>query len=146
MGVLLIDDQDTHEYFAHKYNTSNDIRDNLNFLAKKLKLIRKNKSFFNKDLEKNIYLHDKHTLIDLLILNFAINSNFKLHDFSDIFNKILKSKTHKFNIDGKYLMENGMHQGSLIGKVLREIEEEWMKNNFQITKKRVKEIIRSHSN
>ena len=146
LGVLLIDDQDTHEYFAHKYNTSNDIRDNLNFLAKKLKLIRENKGFFNKDLEKNIYLHDKHTLIDLLILNFAINSNFKLHDFSDIFNKILKSKTHKFNIDGKYLMENGMHQGSLIGKVLREIEEEWMKNNFQITKKRVKEIIRSHSN
>ena len=146
LGVLLIDDQDTHEYFAHKYNTSNDIRDNLNFLAKKIKLIRENKGFFNKDLEKNIYLHDKHTLIDLLILNFAINSNFKLHDFSDIFNKILKSKTHKFSIDGKYLMENGMHQGSLIGKVLREIEEEWMKNNFQITKKRVKEIIRSHSN
>ena len=33
-----------------------------------------------------------------------------------------------------------------MGKVLKEIEEEWIKNNFKITKERVKEIIRSHSN
>ena len=39
-----------------------------------------------------------------------------------------------------------MKQGSLIGKVLKEIEEEWIKNNFQISKDRVKEIIRIHSN
>ena len=43
-------------------------------------------------------------------------------------------------------MENGMQQGSLIGKVLKEIEEEWIKNNFKISKERVKEIIRLHSN
>ena len=39
-----------------------------------------------------------------------------------------------------------MQQGSLMGKVLKEIEEEWIKNNFKITKERVKEIIRLHSN
>ena len=39
-----------------------------------------------------------------------------------------------------------MQQGSLVGKALKEIEEEWMKNNFKITKERVKEIIRSYSN
>ena len=43
-------------------------------------------------------------------------------------------------------MENGMQQGSLMGKVLKEIEEEWIKNNFKITKDRVKEIIKLHSN
>ena len=37
-------------------------------------------------------------------------------------------------------------QGELIGKVLKEIEKEWIKNNFQISKDRVKEIIRSYSN
>ena len=42
-------------------------------------------------------------------------------------------------------MENGMQQGSSIGKVLKEIEEEWIKNNFQITKERIKKIIHSHS-
>ena len=39
-----------------------------------------------------------------------------------------------------------MQQGLLMGKVLKEIEEEWIKNNFKINKERVKEIIRLHSN
>ena len=46
----------------------------------------------------------------------------------------------------KYLKENGMKEGLLMGKVLKKIEEEWVKNNFQITKERVKEIIRLQSN
>ena len=146
LAILLIDDQDTHEYFGHKYNISNNIKDNLNSLVKNFKLIKEKKSFFNKDLEKNVYLHNKNYLINLNILNFVINSSTKLKDFSDILSKILKSKTHKFNIDGKYLIENGMQQGSLVGKALKEIEEEWIKNNFQITKERVKEIIHSYAN
>ena len=146
LAILLIDDQDTHEYFSHKYNISNNIKDNLNSLAKNFRFIKQKKSFFNKDLEKNIYLHNKNYLINLNILNFVLNSSTKLTDFSEILNRILKSKTHKFNIDGKYLIENGMQQGTLVGKALKEIEEEWIKNNFQITKERVKEIIHSYSN
>ena len=69
-----------------------------------------------------------------------------MKDFSETLSNILKSKIHKFKIDGKYLIENGMQQGSLIGSALKEIEEEWMKNNFKITDERVKEIIRSYSN
>ena len=146
LAILLIDDQDTHEYFGHKYNISNNIKDNLNSLAKNFKLIKENKSFFNKDLEKNIYFNNKNYLINLNILNFVMNPSIKLKDFSEILNKILKSKTHKFSVDGKYLMQNGMKQGSLMGKVLKEIEIEWIKNDFQITKERVKEIIHSYAN
>ena len=146
LAVLLIDDQDTHEYFGHKYNISNSIRENLDSLAKNLKFLKENKAFFNKDLEKNIYYNNKNYLINLNILNFVINPTIKLNDFSRTLSKILKSKIHKLNIDGKYLIENGMQQGSLIGKALKKIEEEWIKNNFQINKERVKEIIRSYSN
>ena len=144
LATLLIDDQETHEYFGHKYNISNNLKENLNSLAKDLKLIKENKSFFDKELERNIYMHNKNYLINLNILNYVINPNIKFKVFSDILSRILKSKTHKFNIDGKYLIKNGMKQGSIMGKVLREIEKEWLKNNFQITKERVKEIIRSH--
>ena len=108
--------------------------------------MKENKSFFKQDLEKNIYLYGKKHLIDLNILNFAINSKIKLKDFSETLNSILKCKTHRFNIDGGYLMKNGMQQGALIGKVLKDIEKEWIKNNFNISKERVKEIIRLHSN
>ena len=146
LAILLIDDDDTHEYFSHKYNISNDIKDSLNSFAKNFKLIRENKDFFNKDLEKNIYLIDKDHLINLNILHYIINPKLKYQDFSENLKKILKSKTHKLTIDGRYLIKNGMKQGSAVGKVLKEIEVEWLKNNFQISKDRVKEIIRMHSN
>ena len=146
LAVLLIDEKNNHEYFAHKYNVSNNIKENLHMLAKNLILIKRNKDFFKKDLEKNIYLNDKNHLINLNILNFVINEKLKFKDFSDTLKKILQSKKQKFPVDGKYLMDNGMKQGSQMGKVLKKIEEEWIKNNFKISEDQMKEIIRLHSN
>ncbi len=145
LAILLIDEKNSHEYFGHKYNISSYIKDNLELLAKNLGHLKENKNFFTNDLEKNIYLYNKNHLINLNILNFAINTKYKFKDFSKIFNRILRSKTPKFTIDGKYLMKNGMQQGSLIGKVLRKIEEEWIKNNFKISKERIKQIIELYS-
>ncbi len=145
LAVLLIDDKKSHEYFGHKYNVSNLIKEKLDLYDKNLKIIRESKDFFKKDIEKNIYLNGKNHLINLNILNFVFNTKLKTKDFSEILKNILKAKTHKFNIDGKYLMDNGMQEGVLMGKVLKEIEGEWLKNNFQISKERVKEIIQAHS-
>jgi len=146
LAVLLIDERKSHEYFGHKYNVSNEIKDYLNLLAKNFEFQKKNRNFFTKDLEKNIYLFSKNHLVTLNILNFVIDTKIKLEDFYQNLNRILKSKTQRFTIDGRYLIKNGMQQGSLIGKVLREIEEEWVKNNFKISKERVQEIIRLNSN
>jgi tRNA nucleotidyltransferase/poly(A) polymerase len=145
LSILLIDDKNSHEYFCHKYNVSNNIKEKLKLFDKNLRLIKENKEFFNKDLEKNIYLYDKNHLINLNILNFVISSKIKLNNFSETLKRIIRSKTYKFEIDGKYLMKYGMQEGSLMGKVLKEIEREWMTNNFKISKERIKEIIRLHS-
>jgi tRNA nucleotidyltransferase/poly(A) polymerase len=144
LAALLIGEKNNHEYFAHKYNISNDIKENLNLLSNDLKLIKENKDFFDKDLEKNIYLNNKNYLINLNILNFVSNSKYKLKYFSDIFKRILQSKVHTFPIDGKYLMQHGMKEGSTLGKVLKIIENEWIINGFKISKNRVKEIIKSN--
>ncbi len=146
LAALLIDNKNSHEYFSHKYNISNELKNKLNLFAKHLNMIKENKEFFNKDLEKNIYLNDKNHLVNLNTLNFIINPKINLDVFSENLKRILKSKSHQLKIDGRYLIENGMQQGELIGKVLKEIEKEWIKNNFQISKDRVKEIIRSYSN
>ena len=146
LAVLLIDEKNNHEYFTHKYNVSNDIKESLSLLAKNLTQIKGNKDFFKKDLEKNIYLNDKNHLINLNILNFVINEKLKFKDFSETLKKILQSKKQKFPVDGKFLMDNGMKQGSQMGKVLKKIEEEWIKNNFEISEDKMKEIIRLHSN
>ena len=82
----------------------------------------------------------------LNILNFVSDSKYKLKDFSDTLKKILQSKTHLFPIDGKYLMQNGMKEGSTLGKVLKIIEDEWIINGFKISKDRVGEIIKSNLN
>ena len=71
LAVLLIDEKNNHEYFAHKYNIANNIKENLNLLARDLKLSKENKDFFEKDLEKNIYLKNKNYLINLNIINFV---------------------------------------------------------------------------
>ena len=146
LAVLLIDEKNNHEYFAHKYNVSNNIKENLHMFAKNLTLIRVNKDFFKKELEKYIYLNDKNHLTNLNILNFVINEKLKFKDFSETLKKILQSKKHKLPVDGKYLMDNGMKQGSQMGKVLKKIEEEWIKNNFKISEDQMKEIIRLHLN
>ena len=146
LATLLIDDKDSHEYFGHKYNISNNLKEELNSFALNLKMIKENKNFFSKDLEKNIYFYDKDHLTNLNILNFVINDKVKTDDFFNTFKRILKSKIHKFTIDGKYLMKNGMQEGALMGKVLKKIEEEWIRNDFKITKVKVQEIIKSYSN
>jgi len=145
LAIILIDQDSNHEYFCHKYNVSNDIQDNLNLLAKNLKLLHNNKDFFTKDIEKHIYLNDKSHLINLNIINFTANSKHNLKNFSEVMKNILKSKTHKLDIDGKYLINKGMREGVLMGKVLKKIEEEWMESNFKISDVRVQEIIKKNS-
>jgi poly(A) polymerase len=145
LAVLLIDKKDNHEYFGHKYNIANNIRKNLNLLARNLKLLRENKDFFNKDLERNIYLFNKKHLIELNIINFAVNDKYKMREFSETLKRILQSKVHVFPINGKYLIDNGMKEGSVLGKVLKMIEEEWISSQFKISKHRVKEIIELNS-
>ena len=144
LAVLLIDKKNNHEYFSHKYNISNNIKENLNFFANNLKLFQEDKDFADKDLEKNIYLNNKNHLINLNILNYATNSKYEFKNFAETLKKILKSKVHVFQIDGKYLMQNGMKEGSTLGRVLKIIEGEWIDNSFKISKDRVKEIIRSN--
>ena len=146
LATLLIDKKNNHEYFIHKYKVSNNIRDNLNLFAKNFRLIKENKDFFSKDLEKNIYIFSKNHLINLNILNYVINKKLKIKDFYAILKNILSAKTNKFPIDGEYLIRNGMQQGAQIGKVLKKVEQEWIKNDFKISKDQIKDIIRSDLN
>ena len=44
-------------------------------------------------------------------------------------------KVPKFPISGEYLKEHGYKTGEALGKKLKELEEEWIKNNFVIDKK-----------
>ena len=47
-----------------------------------------------------------------------------------------------FSIDGELLKQKGMKEGQSLGKVLKELEKEWVNNNFKISNNRIDEIIK----
>ena len=146
LAVMLIDEKDNHEYFIHKYNVSNKIKDNLEKINKNLIRLKNDKEFFEKDLIKNIYLNGKNHLIALNLIHFSKYSKVKLNDFSKTLNKILKIKIPVFPIDGKFLKQKGMQEGLSLGNVLKTLEKEWINNNFKISNERIEEIIKLNSN
>ena len=145
LGLLLIDQKKNHEYFVHKYNVSNRIKDILENLALNLEELKKNKQFLDQDLIKNIYIHGKDHLKALNLINFSINPKTKLYEFKKILNRISKSNIPKFPIDGEFLKQNGLKEGKTLGKILKKIEKEWIDNSFKISNERVKELIRVNS-
>ena len=146
LAVLLIDGKDNHEYFLHKYNASNKIIEMLKKFNKHLIELKNDKDFFEKNLTKNIYFFGKKYLIALNLINFSINAKVKSYDFSETLNKILKTKVPIFSIDGELLKQKGMKEGQSLGNVLKELEKEWVNNNFKISNDRIDEIIKIYLN
>ena len=143
LAVLLIDETNNYEYFSHKYNVSNDLKENLKLINENFIDVQKNKKFFQKDLKKNIYFFGKKHLIALNILYFSNFKKVKLQDYLNTLNNINKIDMPKFSFDGNYLKKKGMKEGALIGKTLKLIEKEWLDNEFQISEKRVLKIIQA---
>ena len=146
LAVMLIDDKENHEYFIHKYNASNKIKETLEQFYKNLIKLKNDKEFFEKNLIKNVYLNGKNHLIALNLINFSINSKVKLNDFTKTLNKILKVKIPIFPIDGETLKQKGMREGQMLGNVLKTLEKEWINNNFKISNEQVEELIKINSN
>ncbi len=145
LAIMLIDEQNNHEYFSHKYNVSNELKETLSLTAKNFASFQKNKEFFLKDLKKNIYFFGKMHLMTLNTLQFTSNKKMKLKSYIDVLNSIKKIDIPKFSFDGNYLKEKGMKEGTLIGKTLKLIENEWLDNNFNISDKRVLKIIKDQN-
>ena len=146
LAVLLIDDKDNQEYFSHKYNVSNKVKDSLDNFAKNILLLKKNKNFFDKDLRQNLYKYGKGHVISLNLIKFTLREKISTQDFSNNLKRILKTNVPKFHINGEYLKKKGMHEGVSLGKVLKIIENEWLKNDFKISDERVKELVKNDFN
>ena len=78
LAILLIDEKNNHEYFLHKYNISNNLKEGLNLLAKNFKILQENKKFLQKDIKKNIFYFGKKHIMTLNTLNFSNNNKLNL--------------------------------------------------------------------
>ncbi len=141
LAILLIDETKNHEYFCHKYKTSNQIKDDLDSLSKNLERYRSDKNFFKKNLKKNIYFLGKKKTQDLAFFVFLENKRWNYKDLQDLKTNIEKISIPKFPYDGKYLMKKGISEGKKIGFALKELEQRWIKSNYQLSNKDVLNVI-----
>ncbi len=146
LSTLLVDGKDNHEYFSHKYNISNNLKENIELLSNNFQVLQKDRNFFTSNLKKNIYFYGKEHLIALNILNFSDRKKNRLKDYLITLEKIKKSEIPDFPFDGNYLKRKGMSEGLLIGNTLKSLEKEWLNNNFQISEQKVLDLIKKNLN
>ena len=141
LAILLVDEKNNHEYIAHKYNISNNLKESLNLLAKNFKILQENKQFLQKDIKKNIYYFGKEHLKILNIIDFSNNNKPKISEYLITLRIIEKWSVPKFPFDGNYLKNKGIQEGEVIGRTLKLIENDWLENNFQISEQKITKIV-----
>ena len=141
LASLTIDDSNNHEYFCHKYKTSNYIRNKMDVLAETFKKYKLDKNFLTKNLNKNIYFLGKQTVKDFILFIFLQNKKLTLNELLKLINKVEKASIPKFPYDGQYLINKGFKEGKKIGLILKELEKQWVNNNYYLSDKNIASII-----
>ena len=145
-SILLIDEKDNFEYFCHKYKVSNKLKKNLSFISKNYKEYKNEKNYLKRDLKKNIYKLGKINIKKLIVFIYSVEKEFSLNMLNKIIDDIDKMKIPNFPFDGKYIINQGLEDGKKIGSALRELEEEWIKNNFNLKAQEVTSIVNKVKN
>ena len=142
LSIMIIDGSDNADYFLYKFNLSKKDQKRLKIIDNFYKNKISSKSFSEKNLNKIFYYDGKQSLIDIL--------SFRVFTSRKIDNKILKyieqyqSKDLPFMpVSAKFLMEKyQIPEGKSLGNKLKNIEEEWVNNNFNLSEKQIDKIVR----
>ena len=135
LALLIMDESNDYEYFCHKYRISNKIKNRFKYIAKNYENVKSKNFFSEENIKKEIYLSSKNNVIDLLLFSTCINKGLEPFDIEKLIKYIKIYKVPKFPISGDYLKEHGYESGQELGKKLKLLEEEWIKNNFVLDKK-----------
>ena len=139
--LMIIDNTDNTDYFLYKFKLSNENKERILFLKKFYnEKINKN-TFSEKNLWKILYYHGKKSLQDLLYFEIfkSKNENKKL---AHLLNFFKDKEIPIFPIKAKYLMEKyNISEGKLLGVKIKQIEEKWIENNFNVSEKEIEKVI-----
>ena len=104
LALLIIDQSNDHEYFCHKYKTSNSIKERLKNISINYENIKNKKFYSESNIKKLIYLSNKNNVKDLLLFSTSLNKVDQL-----VINKLLNYLNHckipKFPISADYLKQ-----------------------------------------
>ena len=143
LSLMIVDNTNNVDYFLYKFNVSNEAKKRINFIKNFISQNYDKKYFSENNLWKIFYIHGKQHLLD--IINFKLytskNLDKKLVKLKDLF--ISKSKP-EFPIKAQSLIEEfNLEEGIELGRKLKEIENLWIQNNFNISKKQIEKIARN---
>ena len=140
--LMIIDGTDNLEYFLYKYNISKKDKKRAyainNFYNEKEGI----KTLNEANLNKVLYYNGKQAVLD--ILNFKIIKSKKLDKKMLSLLELYKNKiTPSLPVGADLLMTRyKIPEGRQLGSMLKLIEEEWVRNNFEITEKQIDNIVK----
>ncbi len=140
--LMIIDGTDNLEYFLYKYNISKKDQKRAyainNFYNEKEGI----KTLNEANLNKVLYYNGKQAVLD--ILNFKIIKSKKLDKTMLSLLELYKNKiTPSLPVGADLLMTRyKIPEGRQLGSMLKLIEEEWVRNNFEITEKQIDNIVK----
>ena len=143
LSVMIINETDNVDYFLYKYNLSKKDQKRIKILDNFYKdKITKN-TFKEKNLIKILYFQGRQAILD--ILNYKIITTKKIDpNLIELKRQFENKELPTFPIDTKNLMqEYDLVEGKTLGKKLKQLEEFWVNNNFQINKEQVDVIIKA---
>ena len=140
-SILLVDEKDNYQYFCHKYNVSNKLKNYLSFIAKNYIQFKEEKNFLKKELKKNIYNYGKKNIKSLIKFIYCVETKFSTKMKDNLLNEVNKIEIPSFPYNGQFLKEKGFIEGKEIGFVLKELEKEWLEKDFNLKRTEVASIV-----
>ena len=143
LSLLLIDKSEDCDYFIYKYNLSNKEKVMITLLNS-IFSEDQIKDYFNKEnLLKILLKNGKDNLINILdykILTTKKNKNYLL----DLKKYFIEFEIPLMPIKAKDLIDKfDLKEGRLLGSILKEIEQQWLNNNFKISSNQIEDIVKS---
>jgi len=145
LALLIVDQSNNYEYFCHKYKTSNSIKNKFKNISINFENLKSKKFYLKDNIRKLIYKTNKNDVKDLLLFSKALNGKMKTVDIMQLIEFVDIYKVPKFPISGEYLKKYGYETGELLGKKLKNLETQWIENNFIIEKEILEETLNKNN-
>ena len=141
ISLLIVDHTDNADYFLYKFNISKKNKQRIKNIDKFFKEKITLNTFTEKNMNKVFYYEGKEAVLD--ILYFRILKSKKLDEKMIKLVNLYQDKIKPvMPIKADFLMTKyKILKGKTLGNKLRTIEDEWVKNNFQISDKEVDHIV-----
>ena len=141
LSLMIIDKTDNADYFIYKFNISKKDQKRIKIIDNFYKEKIQSKTFTEDRMNRIFYFEGRQAVID--ILNYQLLKSKKIdQNFDELIKHYKHKEVPKIPIGAEVLMTKfNIPEGKQLGLKLKLIEEEWVKNNFNISDEQVNNII-----